>query len=106
MALLIRLLVGLTLWAGGFMLLYGLHGYGCAAGWNQRSAGPLTHLGLVLVGSWAGLLALAGLFTLALHRYPHRGNQMLSRLAFISAWSGIAGLLFMGAPVVLAARCW
>ncbi len=106
MALVIRLLGGLTIWIGGFSLLYALHGLGCAAGWDQRTAGPLTQLGMTLTGTWLALLAAAGMFILALHRHPPPGDAIVRRIAFIGAWSGIAGLLFMGAPVVLPARCW
>ncbi len=105
MELVIKLLGGLTFWAGGFSLLYALHGYGCAANWEQRASGPFTQLGAALFVTWLALLSMAGVFVHMLHRQPPSADMMLTRLAQISAWAGLFGLLFTGAPVLLPARC-
>ncbi|MDP2355150.1 MAG: hypothetical protein Q8M31_03705 [Beijerinckiaceae bacterium] len=105
MALVIKLLGGLSLWAGGFSLLYALHGYGCAVNWGQRTFGPFTQLGLALLVSWLALLSITGLFVYVLHRQPMPTDPMLTRVALIGAWGGLIGMLLTGAPVVLPARC-
>ncbi|WP_439574832.1 hypothetical protein [Phreatobacter sp.] len=107
MALVIRALGGLLIWAFGFALLYALHGLVCAAGWGARPlAGPVTIAGAVLIGTWLVLLAVAALFLILLRRTDGDGRAgFLQRLAMIGAWSGLAGLLFMGAPVLLPAQC-
>lgn len=107
MALVIRSLGGLLIWALGFALLYGLHGMVCAAGWGARPlAGPLTLAGAALIGAWLLLLAGAALFALALHREGRHGQSgFLQRLGLIGAWSGLLGLAFMGAAVLLPAHC-
>ena len=33
-------IAGLIGWAAAFVLVYGLHGLGCAGGWDQIPAGP------------------------------------------------------------------
>lgn len=107
MALVIRSLAGLLLWAAGFSLLYALHGFGCAAGWGARPfAGPFTLLNAMLIGTWLILLAIA----LAWARLVHVGRRaenppILLRIAEISAWVGLLGQLLMGAPVLLPAHC-
>jgi hypothetical protein len=107
MALVIRALAGLLLWAAGFSLLYGLHGYGCAAGWGtQAVAGPFTLLNAALIGAWMMLLAAALGWALLVHAGRVPGNQpILLRVTEISAWVGLAGLLLTGAPVLLPAHC-
>lgn len=105
MALVIRLLGGLTLWAVGFSVLYALHGYGCAASWGKTPVGPFTVLGLSLIGLWLVMLMAAGLFVFAVEQTPGRPDDMMTRLARIGAWGGLIGLLFMGAPVGLPAHC-
>ncbi len=105
MALVIKLLGGLTIWAGGFSLLYALHGYGCALNWGQRTFGPVTQLGFALLVSWLALLAMGGVFVYALHRRPTSTDPMLTRIALIGAWGGLFGMLLTGAPVILPARC-
>lgn len=107
MALVVRALGGLLIWALGFSALYGLHGLVCAAGWGARPlAGPVTLAGAALIGAWLVLLAAAGLFLLAMHRSTAgSGSPFLHRLGMIGAWAGLAGLVFMGAPVLLPAHC-
>lgn len=107
MALVIRALAGLLLWAGGFSLLYALHGYGCAAGWGARPiAGAFTLLNAALAGSWLILLAAALAWAGWVHASRLPGNQpILWRVAGISAWVGLGGLLLTGAPVLLPAHC-
>lgn len=107
MALVIRAFGGLLIWALGFSALYGLHGLVCAAGWGARPlAGPLTLAGAALIAAWLTMLAGAALFALALHRGAETGgSRFLQRLGVIGAWSGLAGLAFMGAAVLLPAHC-
>ena len=108
MALVIRLLGGLTLWGLGFSLLYALHGYGCAAGWGRQPvAGPVTMLGGALIASWLLLIGMAA--ALALWQQRDRKadeDRLLCRVGLVGAWAGLAGIILLGAPVVLPARCW
>lgn len=106
MAVVIRMTAGLILWAAGFSLLYALHGFGCAAGWQAVSLGPATGLGLVLIAAWTALLAAAFALSVALFRGAGRkGPPFAETIARASAIAGSAGLLLMGAPVLLPAHC-
>lgn len=101
----VRLCGGLTIWAVGFSTLYLLHGYGCSSGWQQREFGSLTLLGLILILTWIGLILSGGLFAIIMQLHPAGSDGMITQLARIGAWSGLAGIIFMGAPVVLPGNC-
>jgi hypothetical protein len=106
MALVMRVLAGLLLWAAGFTILYGLHGLGCAVGWADVRLGPVSLLSMVLVGTWLAFLALALLTALLLWRGDGFGQSgFLRRVGLISALAGLGGLIFTGAPVLLPAHC-
>lgn len=104
MAMVIRLLGGLTLWVAGFSALYGLHGLGCALGWGERWLGPVTWLGAALIACWLALVASGAMLLAMLYRNP--GNDpTLRRIVLVGGWAGLAGLAWMGAPVLLPAHC-
>ncbi|TDR89610.1 hypothetical protein [Enterovirga rhinocerotis] len=106
MALVMRSLAGLTLWAAGFSLLYGLHGLGCGLGWTREILGPLTVLNGALIALWLILLGLALWLALSSHRArPDSDPRGLARLALVGTWAGFVGLLLTGAPVLLPAHC-
>jgi hypothetical protein len=107
MALVMRALSGLLLWAAGFSLLYALHGLGCGLGWGTAELpGYFPGLNLGLVSAWLLLLACAGwLVRLATRAYARDGDSVLSRTQLVSAWAGLAGLFLTGAPVLLSAHC-
>ena len=52
MMFLARATAGLWIWAVGFSLLYGLHGIGCAGGWNMMTLSYGTVFRWALVGTW------------------------------------------------------
>lgn len=100
MAMVARALAGLTLWAGGFTLLYALHGTLCGLG-AAWVAGPARQA--ILVGAWLILVALAFAWALAATRA--RAATFWARLTLAGAWAGLVGLVFTGAPVLLQAHC-
>ena len=107
MALVMRLMAALLLWAAGFSALYAVHGLGCGLGWGDRPAlPPLTLLNLVLVPLWLLFLALA---LLLLRREARRrdldSRPAIRRATLAAGWAGLVGLVFMGAPVLLPAHC-
>lgn len=106
MALVMRVLAGLLLWAAGFSVLYGLHGVGCAVGWGNARFGPVTVLSVVLVGTWLAFVAMASVWLVVLWRRDGLAqSDLLRKVGLISALSGLGGLLFTGAPVLLPAHC-
>ncbi|KRE17740.1 hypothetical protein ASE63_00600 [Bosea sp. Root381] len=107
MALVMRTLGGLLLWAAGFSLLYALHGLGCGLGWGSgEPPGYFTALNLGLLFIWLLLLGSAGwIVRMATRAYSRDGDTVLSRTQLVSAWAGLAGLFFTGAPVLLSAHC-
>ena len=105
MALVIKLLGGLSIWAAGFSALYALHGYGCALSWGSREVGPFTVLGLLLILLWSVVLFGAVLFALWVGRRAPEEDEMIRRLGAIGAWAGFVGLILTGVPVVLPAHC-
>lgn len=107
MALVMRLMAALLLWAAGFSALYAVHGLGCGLGWGDWPAlPPFTRLNLVLVPLWLLFLVLA---LLLLRREARRhdldGRPAIRRAVLAASWAGLVGLVFMGAPVLLPAHC-
>lgn len=107
MALVIRILSGLLVWAAGFNAIYAAHGVGCSLGWGERlMLGPFTLLNAVLVPLWLVFL-LMGVF--ALRRTGRSGatpvEPALRAAWLVGGWAGFAGLLVTGAPVLLPAHC-
>jgi hypothetical protein len=100
MAMVARALAGLALWAGGFTLLYALHGTLCGRG-AAWVGGPARQT--ILVGAWLILVGLAGGWALVATRAGVA--TFWARLALAGAWSGLVGLVFTGAPVLLQAHC-
>lgn len=100
MAMVARALAGLALWAGGFTLLYALHGTLCGLGaaWFAQPARQA-----LLVGAWLILVALAGAWAMVVTR--RRSATFPARLELAGAWAGLVGLVFTGAPVLLQAHC-
>jgi len=106
MALVMRVLAGLLLWAAGFTVLYALHGLGCAVGWADVRFGAFTLLSVVLIGTWLAFVGLALVWTLWLWRHQNvLPPGLLTTVGLTSALSGLGGLVFTGAPVLLPAHC-
>jgi len=106
MALVMRVLAGLLLWAAGFTVLYALYGLGCAVGWADVRLGAFTLLSLVLIGTWLTFVGLALAWALAVWRYEELlPPGFLATIGLTSALSGLGGLVFTGAPVLLPAHC-
>jgi hypothetical protein len=102
MRLLARASAGLLLWAFGFALLYGLHGIGCARGWDAIPLLRGTLFGWTMVATW--ILLTAG--AVAILAWVRRGSSGLERhVAIASALAGLAGIIVTGSPVVLTSAC-
>ena len=102
MMFLARTSAGLILWASGFSLLYGLHGIGCASGWNEIQMADGTLLRWLLVSTWV-LLCLGATAVIWLARTTLSGFER--QLSVTSAVAGFAATLIAGAPVVLNSPC-
>lgn len=100
--MLLRVSGGLILWAVAFSLLYGLHGIGCAYGWNGIATGSANLFRAVMVGTWVVFILLGvGL----VFRMKSRAAGLPARLGIASAWTGLAATIISGAPVAIASQC-
>ncbi|WP_419898229.1 hypothetical protein [Roseomonas sp. USHLN139] len=102
MRLLARASAGLLVWAFGFSLLYGLHGLGCALGWQDVGGAGVSLFRLVLVGTWLTFCAGGLAVVLVAARMP-AGLQR--RLGLASALAGCGATLVTGLPTVIASEC-
>lgn len=103
MIVLLRLSAGLIGWAAAFCLVYGLHGIGCAAGWEARGPGAIGLHRLVLLAAWGVSLAATLAIALALHR--RRGAAILGRASAATGWIGFAATAFTFLPILVVPAC-
>lgn len=97
MTLLLRACSGLIVWAVLFSLLYAIEGVGCAQGWDA------TALRSVLVAIW--LIGIAGLIALVIRARRHRDRDLMARLSFRVALSGLVATIITGVPVATLSLC-
>lgn len=98
---LLRAIAGLILWAIAFSMLYGLHGLGCALGWDRQSVGPFTLFRLSLIATW--IVAVAAAAGLCWFEWGKRGA--VARLSLTIAGIGLAGTILIGTPVLFFPAC-
>ncbi|WP_439533998.1 hypothetical protein [Polymorphobacter sp.] len=98
-------LVGLVGWAGGFSLLYAVHGLGCARGWSAVDVGPVDLHRLLLFAVWAASVAGLGWWTWRTWRAPAGPMPLLGWLARISAITGLGAMIVTGLPVLMVRMC-
>lgn len=103
-------LAGLLGWAAAFVLVYALHGLGCASGWQHLPLGPVSLQRAVQAGSAAASVAGLALFAAWLHwrcapALAARGEPLLARLTRASAWSGLAATGWTLFPVFATSTC-
>lgn len=104
---------GLFGWAAAFSSVYGLHGLGCAMGWEHIDLGPLSLQRTVLVVSWLAWLALLALWVWRVRSWrrhadlasPTTATPLLLRLAEMSAWTGLLATLVSLLPTATHALC-
>ena len=101
MRLLLRWTGGLIIWAVGFNLLYGLHGIGCGAGWDNQPLGPLSAFRWLLLLGW--LLPVAAGAWLVWRERHVRGSD--DRLALVGAVIGVTATFATGVPVLFFPEC-
>ncbi len=107
MAVVMRLLAGLLIWALGFNAIYAAHGLGCGLDWDERLLlGPFTLLNGLLIPLWLSCLALSLLpLRQALRARGTTADPVLRRAWLVGGWAGLGGLAVTGAPVLLPAHC-
>lgn len=100
---------GFLIWSSAFLSLYAVASVGCAFGWPQMDAGPLSLQRAVLVGLWvahlAAFLPLACL--VRRRRLPDRGD---GGAVFMDApaWTtgaAFAATVFTGLPAAVLTAC-
>ncbi len=102
MRLLLRASAGLWLWALGFSLLYGLHGIGCAQGWNRLPLLGGTVFGWSMISAWVLLIATAA----AMIFWARRSREGLERrLTLCSTLAGFVSIVVTGLPVIATTAC-
>ena len=96
-----RALIGPTLWALAFVVIYALHGVGCAQGWPAVHT-PIGSLHqVVLVGSYVLALLLSAW---ALLRVP-RGDGVKAQIVGVGGWIGLGGIALTLFPVLGVSSC-
>ena len=95
-------MVGPTLWALAFCVIYALHGFGCAKGWTGVDLpwGNLHYTVLI-----ATYLVALGLAALALWRIP-RGEGTKAQVIGAGGWIGLGGVALTLFPVLGVSSCW
>jgi hypothetical protein len=102
MRLLLRASAGLWLWALGFSSLYGLHGIGCAQGWNRVPLLGGTIFGWSMIGLWLILVATAAAMIMWARHSP---EGLERRLALCSTLVGFVSIVVTGSPVIATTAC-
>jgi magnesium-transporting ATPase (P-type) len=102
---------GFTVWAVGFVLVYGVQSYGCAAAWDTLALGGVTLQRAVVVGLALATLAGSVLVTILLARLRAARSADSGPAAFIrttalaTAAAGTAATFFTFAGVVALSPC-
>lgn len=92
-------LLGPTLWAAIFVLIYGLHGVFCASVAGPEGSGIAARI--VLVGVWAlGFAGFAPLF-----RAVPKGRSLAAALPRAGLWIGFVATVFTLFPAAFATSC-
>lgn len=96
-----RALLGPTLWAIAFSVIYAAHGLGCAQGWPARTApiGDLHHFILIIL--WLAALAAAG----AILWHAPRGDGLSDRIIQAGSWIGLVATILTLFPVLGLTTC-
>lgn len=95
-------MVGPTVWAVAFALIYALHGVGCAKGWPSIAM-PVGNLHqTVLVGSFVLAMLLAGWVL----RCIPRGEGVKGLVIAAGGWIGLGGVVLTLFPVLGVSSCW
>ena len=101
MSWVVRACIGPTLWALAFVVVYALHGMGCAWGW-PAVATPLGSLHtVVLVGTWALWLVATWVALRWVPRAPGVPGQVIAA----GGWIGWGGTLLTLFPVLGVSSC-
>jgi hypothetical protein len=103
-------LAGLIGWSAAFLLLYGLHGLGCANGWDRIELGPTNVQRGVQVGTWLACLPLLAclawrLRAMRLSSTGGPGERWLAALAETLGWVGLVATAFTLFPVLATSVC-
>lgn len=103
-------IAGLAGWAGAFMLVYALHGIGCAGGWQHVPVGPTSLHRIVQAGSVVASLIALAVLAVWLHcrraaALMRSGDLLLSMLTKASAWTGLAATALTLFPVFTTSVC-
>lgn len=103
-------IAGFVIWSVAFVTIYGLHGIGCAYGWDMVTVGPTNLQRLVQVCLW--LVFLLPLLALALWFRQRRqrsvgdaSRRWMVLLGETIAWAGLAATIITFASTVTASVC-
>jgi magnesium-transporting ATPase (P-type) len=106
---LVPVIAGFSVWAIGFVLLYGLNAVGCQAGWHQLGSEPFTTQRLMLIVLLLATLAAIALTALAFRRKTVGASPDEQRFVLrVGWWSSVAAFvasLFTFAPVLVLSTC-
>ena len=102
MKMLARATAGLWLWAFAFLLLYVLHGIGCARGWDGVSLLGGTMFRWTMVVTWL-CFAIGGIAIILSAKKAPKGFEQ--HLSITSSIVGLVGILVVGSPTALTSAC-
>lgn len=97
----LRALIGPTLWAIAFSVIYATHGLGCAKGWSGQPAPLGDWHQFTLISLW---LLSVGLAAAVLWRSPI-GEDTASRIVRAGSWIGLISVTLTLMPVLGLTTC-
>jgi len=103
-------IAGFVIWSVAFVTIYGLHGIGCAYGWDAVTVGPTNLQRLVQVFLWLAFLPPLLALALWLRRLREQfagdaSRRWLTLVGETLAWSGLAATIITFAPTATTSVC-
>lgn len=103
-------IAGLVGWSLAFAAIYGLHGIGCAYGWDAIPVGGTNLQRVVQVGAWLAFLPPLLVLALWLRRRRLGARESTSKrwlllLGETIAWTGLAATIITFAPAATTSVC-
>jgi len=103
-------MAGFVIWSAAFATIYGLHGIGCAYGWDAIPVGPSNLQRAVQVVAWLSFLPPHLMLALWLRRRrlrsePGKSRRWMALVGETTAWAGLAATIVTFAPAATASVC-
>lgn len=103
-------IAGFVIWSAAFVIIYGLHGIGCAYGWDAIPIGPTNLQRFVQVAVWLAFLPPLVMLALRLRRRrlqsePGEPKRWMALVGETTAWGALAATIITFAPTATTSVC-